>query len=238
MSHTIRQIIPFGSKREPNSSPIVWFRLRFAVRTMIKSAGFELGSNPAGFELEDPVIEFPGWYLIKRESDDWYESFFEELRRKYQRRIMQQIVAKQRPLCNSYIASLHLRNRWMNGLWKVVALLNPFRPQYWVLIYCRGTIEQEMVLEGLSRTLTITVFNLWKWEWFHRPEKVRSPLMRFGFCVWVVAARKTMHTPYLSNSVADYISSWNVPMQMRFVAAMDAKSNVSACRGRQGHRRK
>ena len=195
-------------------------------------------SNPAGFELEDPVQQFVGWYLIKREFDDWYESFFEELRLKYQRRILQQIVAKQRPLCNSNIVSLQLRNRWMNGLWKVIALLNPFRPQYWVLKYHRGTVAREMVLEGLSRTWTITVFNLWKWEWLYRPEKVSSPLMRFGFCVWVVAARKTMHTPYPSSSVAEYISTWNVPMQMRFVAAMDAKSNVSACRGRLGHRRK
>ena len=38
-------------------------------------------SNPAGFELEAPVKQFLGWYLIRRESDDWYESFFEELRR-------------------------------------------------------------------------------------------------------------------------------------------------------------
>ena len=195
-------------------------------------------SNPAGFELEDPVQQFVGWYLIKREFDDWYESFFEELRRKYQRRIMQQIVAKQRPLCNSNIVSLQLRNRWMNGLWKVIALLNPFRPQYWVLKYYRGTVAREMVLEGLSRTWTITVFNLWKWEWLYRPEKVSSPLMRFGFYVWAVAARKTMHTPYRSSSVADYISTWNVHLQMRFVDAMDAKSKVTACRVRLGHRRK
>ena len=191
-----------------------------------------------GSELAEAVQDFPGWYLIKRESDEWYESFFEELRRKFQRRIMQQILEKQRPWCNSEIVSRQLQYEWINGLWKVAAQLNPFRPPYWVLKYHRGTIEREMVLEGLSRTWTIIVFNLWKWEWFYRPEKVSSPLMRFGFYIWAVAARKTMHTPYRSSSVADYISTWNVHLQMRFVDAMDAKSKVTACRVRLGHRRK
>ena len=195
-------------------------------------------SKSVGSELAEPVQDFPGWYLIRRESDDWYGSFFEQLRRKFQRRIMRQILEKQRPWCNSKTLSQQWQYKWINGLWKVVETLNPFRPPYWVLKYHRGKVEREMVLEGLSRTWTITVFNLWKWEWLYRPEKVLSPLMRFGFYVWAVAARKTMHTPYRSSSVADYISTWNVHLQMRFVDAMDAKSKVTACRVRLGHRRK
>ena len=192
-----------------------------------------------GFELAEPVQDFPGWYLIRRESDDWYKSFFEQLRQKFQRRIMQQILEKQRPWCNSKTLSQQWQYKWINGLFQVAATLNPFRPPYWVLKYHRGKVEREMVLEGLSRTWTITVFNLWRWEWLWRPEKVLSPLMRFGFYVWAVAARKTMHTPYSSSSVADYISTWNVHLQMRFVDAMDAKRKMTAaCRVRLGHRRK
>ena len=195
-------------------------------------------SKSLGFELDDATQEFPGWYLIRRECDDWYESFFEDLRQNYQRRIMQEIVKKQRPLCNSKTLSEQWKNEWIYGLWIVVTMLNPFRPPYWVIKYHRGKNERNMVLEGLSRTLSITVFNLWKWEWLYRPEKVLSPLMRFGFYVWAVAARKTMHTPYSSSSVADYISTWNVHLQMRFVDAMDAKRKMTACRVRLGHRRK
>ena len=197
-------------------------------------------SKSVGFELAEPVQDFPGWYLIRRESDDWYESFFEQLRQKFQRRIMQQILEKQRPWCNSKTLSQQWQYKWINGLWQVAETLNPFRPPYWVLKYHRGKVEREMVLEGLSRTWTITVFNLWRWEWLWRPEKVLSPLMRFGFYVWAVAARKTMHTPYIIiSSVADFISTWDVHLQMRFVGTMNAKSlKMTACRVRLGHRRK
>ena len=52
-----------------------------------------------------------------------------------------------------------------------------------------------------------------------------------------------MHTAYITSSVAEYISTWDVSLQISFVDAMNARNErlkVAACsdRVRLGHRRK
>ena len=147
------------------------------------------------------------------------------------------MIQNRLPKGNSYELSVKWQASWINGLWNVISLLNPFRPQYWVLIHFRGQLEREFALERISTALLYTGFLSWHALWF--PRKV----LRYSFSLWFVASRRTMHTAYITSCAAEYISTWDASLQMSFVDAMNAKNEllkVAACsdRVRLGHRRK
>ena len=147
------------------------------------------------------------------------------------------MIQNRLPKGNSYDLSVKWQANWINGLWNVISLLNPFRPQYWVFLHFRGKVEREFALERISAALVYTVFLSWHALWFPRG------IVRYSFRLWFVASRRSMHTAYITSSVAEYISTWDVSLQISFVDAMNARNErlkVAACsdRVRLGHRRK
>jgi len=180
------------------------------------------------------VRDFSGFYLINRASDDWWLVFYDMLRKKMQRRIVMLMLQNRLPKGNSREVSFEWRDKWIDGLWIVISLLNPFRPQYWVLLHFRGMMARDSALEQISRTLVYTAFVSWHALWFPRG------ILRYAFRVWFCFSRRTMHTTYITTCVADYMATWDASLQISFVERMKAMSDRAAClvRVRLGHRRK
>ena len=82
-----------------------------------------------------PVKDFSGYYLNNRAPDDWCIAFYEKLRKRMQRRILELMIQNRLPKGNSYDLSVKWQANWINGLWNVISVLNPFRPQYWVILF-------------------------------------------------------------------------------------------------------
>ena len=82
--------------------------------------------------VSPPVKDFSGYYLINRASNDWWIAFYDKLRKRMQRRILELMIQNRLPKGNSYDLSVEWQANWIDGVWNVISVLNPFRLQYWV----------------------------------------------------------------------------------------------------------
>ena len=216
--------------------PIAYLIVQLLGSTCSLRGGFSMS---AGISAQRDTIlkDFPWYYYINSDTREWWIAFYDKLRKRMQRRILELMIQNRLPKGNSYDLSVEWQSNWIDGLWKVISLLNPFRPQCWTFERFPGMLEHEFALERISAALVYTAFLSWHALWFPRG------ILRYSFRLWLIGSRRSMHTAYSTTCVAEYMSTWDASLQISFVDAMNARNahmKVAACleRVRLGHRRK
>ena len=166
----------------------------------------------------DNLKDFPWYYYINSDTREWWIAFYDKLRKRMQRRILELMIQNRLPKGNSYDLSVEWQANWIDGLWKVISLLNPFRPHCWTFERFPGMLEHEFALERISAALVYTAFLSWHALWFPRG------ILRYSLRLWLIGSRRSMHTAYSTTCVAEYMSTWDASLQISFIDAMDARN--------------
>lgn len=194
------------------------------------------------------VRPFIGWYLINKETDAWWSNFFVNKKKQLMRHLLQQIQtstpagyfthAHRQPLNITVEADRRL-GLWIDGLWKVVALLDPFRPHPWEC-KIRGMMERSQATLEVALVLLrkgFLAFTLIWEEWLvkHNALHIWLQVIR---TIKDKDGRESTSTSLVTQSCAvRFITSWDASLQLSFVNGIIMKERRRTCadRVRRGH---